>query len=66
MLLGTTALAAAGLIAAPAMADDMMGPVAVGISGYTTGAIGFYSDGGANSDGSVAEMLQRPRWFIAQ
>ena len=36
MLLGTTALAAAGLIAAPAMADDMMRPVTVGISGYTT------------------------------
>ncbi|MCY3794262.1 MAG: porin, partial [Gammaproteobacteria bacterium] len=54
VLLGTTALAAAGLIAAPAMADDMMdGPVTVGVGGYTTGAIGFYSDGEDANDAGV-------------
>ena len=49
VLLGTTALAAAGLLAAPAMADDMAGPVTVGVGGYTTGAIGFASDGDADT-----------------
>ncbi len=46
LLLGTTALVAAGAFAAGAtQADDMMGgPVTVGVGGYTTGAIGFYSD----------------------
>ena len=45
VLLGTTALAAAALIAAPAMADDMEeGPVTVGLSGYTMAAMGFASD----------------------
>ena len=52
-MLGTTALAAAGLIAAPAMADDMAGPVTVGVGGYTTGAIGFCSDGGDTNDAGV-------------
>lgn len=44
--LATTALVAAGLIAAPAMADDEMmeAPVSVGIAGYTMAAMGFASD----------------------
>ena len=47
VLLGTTALVAAGAFAAgAAQADEMMeGPVTVGVGGYTTGAIGFASDG---------------------
>ena len=45
LLLSSTALAAVGLLATAAMADDMMeGPVTVGVAGYTTGAIGFASD----------------------
>ena len=47
VLLGTTALAAVGLLASNvAIADDEMmeGPVTVGIAGYTTGAIGFSSN----------------------
>ena len=47
VLLGTTALAAAGLLAGNvAVADDEMmeGPVTVGVGGYTTGVIGFASD----------------------
>lgn len=47
VLLGTTALVAAGLlVTSVAYADDEMmeGPVTVGVGGYTTGAIGFYSD----------------------
>ena len=47
VLLGTTALAAVGLLASNvAIADDEMmeGPVTVGVGGYTTGAIGFASD----------------------
>ena len=52
VLLGTTALAAAALIAAPAMADDEMmeGPVTVGLSGYAIGIVGVASDD-MNSDG---------------
>ena len=47
LLLGTTALIAAGAFvgAAQAADDDMMaGPVTVGVAGYTTAAIGFASD----------------------
>ena len=47
VLLGTTALAAAGLLAGNvAVADDemMAKPVTVGVGGYTTGAMGFASD----------------------
>ena len=47
LLLGTTALVAAGAFAAgAAQADDemMAGPVTVGVAGYTTAAIGFASD----------------------
>lgn len=52
MLLGMTALAAVGLIAAPIMAADMMeGPVTVGLSGYTQGAIDFYSQDDTDNDG---------------
>ena len=42
VLLGTTALVAAGAFASGAMAEE---PVTVGVGGYTTGAIGFASDG---------------------
>ena len=47
VLLGTTALVAAGAFAVgTAQADDMMAePVTVGVGGYTTGAMGFASDG---------------------
>ena len=46
VLLGTTALVAAGAFAVgAAQADEMMAePVSVGVGGYTTGAIGFASD----------------------
>ena len=46
VLLGTTALVAAGAFAVGTVqADDMMAePVSVGVGGYTTGAMGFYSD----------------------
>ena len=47
LLLGTTALVAAGAFAAgAAQADDemMAGPVTVGVAGYSTAAIGFASD----------------------
>ena len=46
VLLGTTALVAAGAFAvSAAQADEMMAePVTVGIAGYTMGAIGFASD----------------------
>ena len=48
-LLGTTALIAAGAFvgAAQAADDEMMaGPVTVGVTGYSTAAIGFASDSG--------------------
>ena len=47
VLLGTTALVAAGAFAGvgAAQADEMMAePISVGVGGYTTGAIGFYSN----------------------
>ena len=47
LLLGTTALIAAGAFVGAAQAGDdemMVGPVTVGIAGYTVGAIGFASD----------------------
>ena len=43
VLLATTALVAAGAFAGVAQADDTMGPIKVGISGYTQAAMGFYS-----------------------
>ncbi|MDE0048709.1 MAG: porin [Rhodospirillales bacterium] len=46
LLLGTTALVAAGAFIGAAQADEMMAePVSVGVGGYTTGAVGFASDG---------------------
>jgi len=46
LLLGTTALIAAGAFVGAAQADEMMAePVTVGVGGYTTGAMGFASDG---------------------
>ena len=48
LLLGTTALIAAGAFvgAAQAADDEMMaGPVTVGVAGYMTAAVGFASDG---------------------
>ena len=46
LLLGTTALVAAGAFVGAAQADEMMAePVSVGVGGYTTGAFGFASDG---------------------
>ena len=48
LLLGTTALIAAGAFvgAAQAADDDMMaGPVTVGVAGYTTAVVAFVSDG---------------------
>ena len=46
LLLGTTALIAAGAFVGAAQADEMMaGPVTVGVGGYTTGIVGFASDG---------------------
>ena len=53
-LLGTTALIAAGAFVGAAQAGDdemMAGPVTVGISGYTTSAIGFASDSGDETRG---------------
>ena len=47
LLLGTTALIAAGAFVGAAQAGDdemMAGPVTVGVAGYTTAAIGFASD----------------------
>ena len=45
LLLGTTALVAAGAFAVAAQADEMMEePITVGLSGYTQAAIGFASD----------------------
>ena len=45
LLLGTTALVAAGAFAVAAQADEMMAePVSVGVGGYTTGAFGIASD----------------------
>ena len=45
LLLGTTALVAAGAFAFAAQADEMMAePVSVGVGGYTTGALGIASD----------------------
>jgi hypothetical protein len=46
VLLGTTALVAAGAFAFAAQADDemMAEPVSVGVGGYTTGALGIASD----------------------
>ncbi len=53
VLLGTTALVAAGAFAAvAAQADEMMAePVTVGVGGYTTGAMGFANDGGDGKRG---------------
>ena len=50
VLLGSTALVAAGAFAVgAAQADEMMAePVTVGVGGYTTGAIGFASDSDDN------------------
>ena len=45
LLLGTTALVAAGAFIGAAQADEMMAePVSVGVGGYTTGALGIASD----------------------
>ena len=57
VLLGTTALVAAAAFASigAAQADEMMGgPVTVGVAGYTTGAIGFASDG---DDGTRGQQV---------
>ena len=57
LLLGTTALIAAGAFvgAAQAADDDMMaGPVTVGVAGYTTAAIGFASD---SDDGTRGQQI---------
>ena len=52
LLLGTTALVAAGAFAVAAQADEMMAePVSVGIAGYTMGAMGFISDSSATKRG---------------
>ena len=46
LLLGTTALVAAGAFVGAAQADDMMAePVTVGVAGYATAVVGFVSDG---------------------
>ena len=51
LLLGTTALVAAGAFAVAAQADEMMAePVSVGISGYTVGIVGVSSND-MNGDG---------------
>ena len=45
LLLGTTALVAAGAFVGAAQADEMMAePVSVGVAGYATAAVGFASD----------------------
>ena len=57
LLLGTTALIAAGAFvgAAQAADDDMMaGPVTVSVAGYTTGAVGFASD---TDDGTRGQQI---------
>jgi outer membrane protein OmpU len=46
ILLGTTALVAAGAFVGAAQADEMMAePVSVGVAGYATAVVGFVSDG---------------------
>ena len=50
VLLGTTALIAAGAFAGAAQADEMMGPVKVGVGGYYRAAIGFFDQDGAMND----------------
>ena len=45
VLLGTTALVAAAAFASIGLAQAQEDPVTVGVSGYTTGAIGIASDG---------------------
>ena len=51
LLLGTTALVAAGAFAVAAQADEMMAePVSVGISGYTVGIVGVNSTDTTTSD----------------
>ena len=59
VLLGTTALAAVGLLASNvAIADEMMAePVTVGVGGYTTGAIGFASDGDDDTRGHSIDYV---------
>ena len=60
VLLGTTALAAVGLLASNvAIADDEMmeAPVTVGIAGYTTGAIGFASDSNDTQRGNQIDYV---------
>ena len=57
LLLGTTALIAAGAFVGAAQAGDdemMAGPVTVGVAGYTTGAVGFASD---SDDGTRGEQV---------
>ena len=57
LLLGTTALIAAGAFVGAAQAGDdemMAGPVTVGIAGYTVGAIGFAGD---NDDATRGEEV---------
>ena len=51
LLLGTTALVAAGAFAGAAQADEMMGPVTVGLSGYTTAAMSMVDDGNDDTRG---------------
>ena len=56
LLLGTTALVAAGAFAFAAQADEMMAePVSVGVGGYTTGALGIASD---SDDGTRGQEIQ--------
>ena len=59
VLLGTTALVAAGAFAAgAAQADEMMAePVTVGVGGYTTGAIGFASDSDSETRGHSIDYV---------
>lgn len=59
ILLGTTALVAAGAFAAgTATADEMMAePVSVGVGGYTTGAMYFASDGDDDKRSHAVEYV---------
>ena len=66
LLLGTTALIAAGAFVGAAQAGDdemMAGPVTVGIAGYTVGAIGFASDTDDATRGEEIFHVYRVRCF---
>ena len=58
LLLGTTALVAAGAFAVAAQADEMMeAPISAGVAGYTTAAISISSDTDDNTRGDSISIV---------